>query len=70
MKYKSKSFRHDHLDEIRLSLRASKKYVLELGSDLCGLGEGSVSGRCKGVEVPPSSMKLGSFSTRRTTVRF
>ena len=66
----SKSFRHDNLVEIRFSLRASKKYALELGPDLCGLGQGSVRGCCKGGEVPPNYMKMESFSTRCTTVRF
>lgn len=70
LKDKSKSFRRDHLDEIRFSLKASKKYVLEPGLDLCDLGQGSVSGCCKGGEVPPSPMKMESFSTRWTTVRF
>jgi len=70
MKDESKSFRHDHLDEIRFSLRASKKYASEPGMDLCGLGQESVNGCCKGGEVPPSRMKMKYFSTRWTTVRF
>lgn len=63
MKDKSKAFRRDHLDEMRFSLRASKKYALELGPDLCGLGQGSVRDCCKGCDVPSNYRKMGSFST-------
>lgn len=69
MKDKSKAFRHEHLDEMCFR-RASKNYALELGPDLCGLGQGSVRGCCKGGDVPPNYRKMGSFLTRWATVRF
>jgi len=55
---------------IRFSLRASKKYALELGTDLCGLGQGPVRGCCKDGEVPPNYIKMESFSARWATVWF
>jgi hypothetical protein len=70
LKEKRKAFRYDHLSETRFSWRTSKKFALELGTDFCGLGQGSVRVCCKDGEVSHSYIEIESFSARWVTVWF
>jgi hypothetical protein len=69
MKNKNNYFRHAHMDELHFSLWAEKKYALEAGADLCGLGQGSVTGCCRCGEIHPNATKMERFSARWASVR-